>query len=487
MFDLFSKGLASPVVLLGGTELKIKYANEAARKVLGLPSDLQDACLDRFLGDQNPSLLQSVQGVFESGLPANRHDEKLSLRRDGETVELFISYSCTPLSRAEGREALLVISIEQKKQETGGENSVLAFLNEDDCVFRRLCYFELNLKTRLVRTVQKEIGKAPVSNTFSLAEFLNKVVPEHRSFVEEQFSRGIEQGILDLVCPVRQSDGSVHSIKVSGFSRSAELAGPPVFDGVFADVTAEKEVEEKQARLAAIVENTDDTILSKTLDGIITSWNPAAEKMFGYSEQEAVGKHISLIIHPERLHEEDDIISSIRSGKKVDHFETVRMTKDGQRIPISLTVSPIRDAEGRVVGASKIARNITLQKEAEEAAKRYTKSLEIINSMIRTVSDELNLKNILQKVSDATTQLTGAQFGAFFYHATRREDESFQLYTVSGVTPERFKNLGPVRHTPLFHTTFTGTGVERLMISPRTRDTDKTRLTTECRRAISQL
>jgi two-component system CheB/CheR fusion protein len=125
--------------------------------------------------------------------------------------------------------------------------------------------------------------------------------------------------------------------------------------------------EETRARLAAIVESSDDAIVSKTLDGVITSWNRAAERMYGYTAAEAVGRHITLIIPPERWSEEDDVLARLRRGEKIDHFETVREGKDGRRLVVSLTVSPIRDAEGRVIGASKVARDITERKRAEES------------------------------------------------------------------------------------------------------------------------
>ena len=117
--------------------------------------------------------------------------------------------------------------------------------------------------------------------------------------------------------------------------------------------------------LAAIVESSDDVIVSKTLDGIITTWNPAAERIMGYSSEEAIGKHITLIIPPERWSEENDVLARIRRGEKVDHFETIRRTKDGRLLNVSLTVSPVRDADGRVVGASKVARDITDRKRLE--------------------------------------------------------------------------------------------------------------------------
>ena len=128
------------------------------------------------------------------------------------------------------------------------------------------------------------------------------------------------------------------------------------------------------AYLAAIVASSDDVIVSKTLDGIITSWNPAAERILGYTAAEAIGKHIRLIIPPERWAEEDDVLAHIRRGERVDHFETVRRAKDGRLLNISLTVSPVKDQTGKVIGASKVARDITERKLAEAERERLLAS-----------------------------------------------------------------------------------------------------------------
>lgn len=146
------------------------------------------------------------------------------------------------------------------------------------------------------------------------------------------------------------------------------------------DISERLDIGAHQARLAAIVNSSDDTIVSKTLQGIITSWNTAAERMFGYTAEEAIGKHISMIIPPERLKEEEYIISQIAGGNKVDHFETVRMAKNGKLIPLSITVSPIIDSKGRIIGASKIARDITQQKKAQQELLEYTARLEAMSS-----------------------------------------------------------------------------------------------------------
>ena len=127
----------------------------------------------------------------------------------------------------------------------------------------------------------------------------------------------------------------------------------------------EPSVGDLSGRLAAIVDSSDDAIVSKTLDGVITSWNRGAERIFGWTAAEAVGRHITMIIPRERWAEEDDVLARIRRGERVHHFETVRVTRDGRLLDISLTVSPIRDPEGRVVGASKIARDISERRRFE--------------------------------------------------------------------------------------------------------------------------
>ena len=138
----------------------------------------------------------------------------------------------------------------------------------------------------------------------------------------------------------------------------------------FRDVTDSKRAEEESARLAAIVESSDDVIIGKTLDGVITSWNRGAEKIYGYSAAEAVGQMISMLVPPERPDEIPSILETIRRGEKVDHFETERVAKDGRRLNISLSVSPISNAAGDIVGAATIARDITERKRAEEAIRQ---------------------------------------------------------------------------------------------------------------------
>ena len=134
-----------------------------------------------------------------------------------------------------------------------------------------------------------------------------------------------------------------------------------------ADATDLTRAEEIRLRYAAIVESSDDAIIAKTLDGVISAWNAAAERMFGYKEHEALGQPITMIIPPDLHEEEYEILRRLRAGERIDHYETVRVTKAGEYIDVSLTISSLRDPAGRIVGFSKIARDITKAKQAGAA------------------------------------------------------------------------------------------------------------------------
>ncbi|MGH6884552.1 MAG: PAS domain S-box protein, partial [Geminicoccales bacterium] len=133
------------------------------------------------------------------------------------------------------------------------------------------------------------------------------------------------------------------------------------------DITERKQAEKATASLAAIVDSSDDAIVSKDLNGIIASWNKGAERLFGYAAQEAIGQPVTMLVPLDRQYEEADILDRLRRGERVEHFETVRVRKDGTQLDVSLTISPMRDASGRVIGASKIARDITESKKIETA------------------------------------------------------------------------------------------------------------------------
>jgi PAS domain S-box-containing protein len=154
-----------------------------------------------------------------------------------------------------------------------------------------------------------------------------------------------------------------------------------------------------EKHLVAIVESSDDAIISKNLEGIIKSWNRSAERMFGYTPEEAIGQHISLIIPRDRQDEEATILSKLRRGERVDHFETIRVSKNGTQLAISLTISPVKDSSGRIIGASKVARDVTELRRAEESRKEAELSTQLL------IAQDEERRRIARDLHDGVGQL----------------------------------------------------------------------------------
>jgi PAS domain S-box-containing protein len=178
-----------------------------------------------------------------------------------------------------------------------------------------------------------------------------------------------------------------------------QLLGSDTVLEVNRDVTKHKEIEaalrEKELQslfLGSIVESSDDAIISKNLDGIITSWNKGAERVFGYTAKEAIGQPITIVIPADRQHEEREILTRVRRGERIEHFETVRQRKHGSLIIISLTVSPVKNTDGKIIGASKVARDITEQKRAQDLIATLAREAEHRSkNMLANVQAAVNL------------------------------------------------------------------------------------------------
>lgn len=170
-----------------------------------------------------------------------------------------------------------------------------------------------------------------------------------------------------------------------------DVDGKKFFTAIVRDITETAKARDVSGRLAAIVESSDDAIIAKTLDGTITSWNPAAEKLFGYTAAEAMGKSILMVIPPDLVHEETEILVRIIRGERIQHFETRRLRKDGTSIDVAVTISPLRDESGKVVGASKIARDITARKRAEEQTRLQASLLDLAPALVRDMDDRIVL------------------------------------------------------------------------------------------------
>ncbi|MGO9303230.1 MAG: PAS domain S-box protein [Candidatus Korobacteraceae bacterium] len=200
--------------------------------------------------------------------------------------------------------------------------------------------------------------------------------PDDRARVQEKRRALFETGeTFDIECRAQHKDGRwiwVRDRALRTFSQDGKLFA----DGILSDITQRKAAETTNSQLASIVNSSRGAIIGKTSDGTIVSWNPAAQKMFGYSTNEAIGKHISMLIPPERLHEMPDILGRIAHGEQVERFDSVCLRKDGSRVDVSLAISPITDGRGTVLGISTIANDISLRKRAEQELMRAKEAAE---------------------------------------------------------------------------------------------------------------
>jgi PAS domain S-box-containing protein len=231
----------------------------------------------------------------------------------------------------------------------------------------------------------------------SIDDCLATIHPEDRAWVEAAIAEARELGRLDFEYRVVLQDGSIRRLRGTGSLLREGTGMPARFTGVVMDVTDRNRADEVRSRLAAIVDSSDDAIISKDLNGIVTSWNAGATHLFGYRPEEIVGKSILTIIPPELQSEEPAILASLRNGKKIDHHETVRLHKDGTRVHVSLTISPVRDSTGRIVGASKIARDIGERLRMQEAMIQSEK-LAATGRMAAAIAHEIN--NPLEAVTN---------------------------------------------------------------------------------------
>src|SRR5262245_28973329 len=228
------------------------------------------------------------------------------------------------------------------------------------------------------------------------------IVPNDRRAEEEDVLARIRRGErVDHFETVRRTkDDRLVNVSFTG-SPVKDSAGRLIgASKVARDISERQRGEVARARLAAVIASSDDVIVSKTLDGVITSWNPAAERLFGWTTAEAVGQSIMLIVPDDRRAEEEDVLARIRRGERLDHFETVRRAKDGRLVDMSITVSPIQDPAGHIVGASKVARDISERRRLEDQrarllaheqeARRQAENLNAAkDELIATVSHEL--------------------------------------------------------------------------------------------------
>jgi len=255
---------------------------------------------------------------------------------------------------------------------------------------------------------KRVLGIRPEVDSESVQEFWERVHPADRNWLQETVKRGMEEHAeLEVEFRLVWPEGSVHWLGARArFFYNANGEAERML-GTAMDITGRKFAEEALSRDAAIIESSQDAIVSKTLDGIILTWNPAAERIYGYTEAEAVGQHIGILAPPELRDEQIRIVAKLKAGERLDNVETTRIRKDGEKIDVSMSLSPIRDSNGSVVGVAGIVRDITQRKQAEEALSKVSQRLiqaqeQERSRLARELHDDIN-----QRVSLLAVTLDG--------------------------------------------------------------------------------
>lgn len=393
--ELLAKAPAA-IGLMSGPEHRWAYVNERYVRVTGRSSasDFLGKTIRESLPEiQDQPFLDLLDEVYRTGKPYVGREVRVILNRShtGQPAEAYFDFVYQPLTGVEGSvEGVLVHAVEVtdrvrvRKAVEQSEQRFRALVHATSYVVYRMSSDWHEMRQLDGRGLVAD-EQQPSTNWLEL-----DIYPDDRPAVLQAIQRAIQaKSVCQLEYRARRADGTL------GWTQSRAV---PLFDdrgeitewfGAATDVTARKQAEEAQRRLAAIVESSDDAIVSKDLNGTITSWNPAAEKMFGYTAEEIVGRSVLEIIPPELHHDEERILATIGRGERIEHFETVRLTKSGERIDVSLTISPLRGDTGRIEGAAKIARDITRQKRTEHAL-RTTERLAAVGRLAATVAHEIN-------------------------------------------------------------------------------------------------
>jgi PAS domain S-box-containing protein len=387
--------------------------NSAAEKVFGYSSSEAlgmrvETLVPEYLKDQHRT---GMTRYGESGHGPHIDSEALlelpAVRKDGQKIQVELSLN--PLesnngangsgntngSQDEERYVLAVVRDVSRRREAEEalKESEERMRGLADAAFEGILITDGGEILDANRAFFEMLGYKPVDVIgHSALEF---VAPEYRELVRENMFGGYED---PYEMAGVNAAGERVELEVRG--RAFFYRGRPVRVSTLQDIGERKRAQEARARLATIVESSDDAIIGKTLDGVITSWNSGARQIYGYTPEEAVGSPVSILAPPERLGEITEMLEGIKRGERLEDFETVCVRKDGTRLHASITVSPVRDSSGEVIGASTIARDITERKKADEEIRRLNQTLEtrVAERTERLAENERRLKELAGKL-----------------------------------------------------------------------------------------
>lgn len=356
-------------VYITDAEGRLTYLNSAAINFSGripeLGSDSWCVTWKLFRPDGRP--LPYDQCPMAMALKEGRavYGEEIIAERPDGTRRWFSPFP-TPLRDVEGKIVgainMLIDITERKRQEPTSTLLAAIVDSSDDAIVSK------NLDGIITSWNQSAARIFGYSSAEAIGQHITLIIPSDRRKEEVEILARLRRGerVEHFDTVRRRKDGQLVDVSLT-ISPIRDESGTIIgASKVARDVSERKQADRTQGLLSSIVDSSDDAIVSKTLEGVITSWNRSAERIFGYSPREAIGQPITLIIPSDRLDEEKEIIARLRQGEKVDHFDTVRRRKDGSLLDVSLTISPVHDAAGGVIGASKVARDISERKQTEQ-------------------------------------------------------------------------------------------------------------------------
>lgn len=432
--------MQSPIAMTiwRGKDYVIEMANETMFKTIWRkePKDvIGRKALEVFpeLNDQKyPELLRKV--LVTGGI--HRENESMAyVRGDDGMRKFYLDFEYAPLLETDGSISGIMITVYDVTENVESRHK----LEDAESRMRlaveatELATWDLDLRTRdIIHSPRLAvIFGHPETRILTHSEMREQLHLDDRvAIVEKAMERALKTGNYSYEARVILPDRSVRWIRTRGTVVFDQDKQPLRMLGTLMDVTSIRLASEQSSRLAAIVESSDDAIVSKRLDGTITSWNRGAERLFGYKPEEIVSEPITRLIPPDRLGEEPAIIGRLMRGERVEHIETKRVTKDGRLIDVSLTISPIRDQFGRIIGASKIARDISVQKRAEREMEESRLRLETIIEASALGTWELDLLTGSPRYSGRYLEILGFKRDETPTHAellTRLHPDDFPI------------------------------------------------------------
>ena len=377
MFKTLFEASPFPVYLCKGEDLIVTIANKATLKAWGkniavIGKPFQEALPEL----ENQPFRQLMLNVYHTGVTHSAVDTQADIIVDGVLQTFYFTFSYHPFKDPDGvitgvfcfANDVTELVRARHHLEASEESARLAIQAA------RLGTFDKNLITGYMLWDERcrELFDIPLGKEVTYDDdFLPGLHPDDRERINAYilnfaFVKTLSDGNYDVEYrAVGACDGKTRWIKSRGKVYFSDQDVPVRFIGTVFDITDIKQADENSAMLAAIIQSSYDAIVTKTLDGIVDSWNEAAERMFGYTASEMIGQSIYSLISLDYHAEEEEILSKLRNGERLEHFETKRLKKDGKLLDISLTISPIKNSSGKIIGISKIARDITEQKMAE--------------------------------------------------------------------------------------------------------------------------